>query len=514
MDDPNPSTTALRESRVVVIRPAERVLHYPLSPVAEEITTLVAPLQVEGRSVGTIGFRRHGDHVLAPDDHDLLESFGEQCAQALERARLRDAERAAREEAEELSRTLERMHDVAFGRDLAGGVLGAERAVCEAARAGFDASAAALWEQDGEGVRLLWRAPPSPALPVGHRFAFDEFPVFADALRAGRPEFVADLEADEPDLWQRYGRVSGSRSQLRLPLAWGGEREELLVVSWAERATTPSTRVLAAAARFADQAALTLVQARRREVEQEARRLHERLELGLLPQIEVPDGLAQRVAVAAHYRPGDARLQLGGDFYDCVGIGDGRLAVLVGDVAGHGPRRRRSGRACAPGSAPSRCAARRCRSSWRPWRACCSRSGRATRPSPRSAWRPSTRAVRSRSSRPGTHRRCCSSPARRRAWCRCRRRRRSGSGRWRRRTATASRSRCSSSRRRRSCSTPTAWSRAGARARPTSAGAWPACCASPATHRRRRTRRGSRPWWRRRRPRTDADCPMTSPCSP
>ncbi len=337
LDDPNPSTTALRESRVVVIRPAERAVAYPLSPVPDEITTLVAPLQVEGRAVGTIGFRRPGDHVLAPEGLDLLESFGEQCAQALERARLRDAERAARDEAEELSRTLERMHAVAFGRDLASGMLGAERAVCEAARAGFDATAAALWEQDGEAVRLVWRSPPTATLPVGHRFAFDEFPVFADALRAGRPEFVTDLETDEPELWERYGRLSGSRSQLRLPLAWGGEREELLVVSWAERATTPSTRVLAAAARFADQAALTLVQARQREVEREARRLHERLELGLLPQIEVPEALARRIAVAAHYRPGDARLQLGGDFYDCVAIGDDRLAVLVGDVAGHGP---------------------------------------------------------------------------------------------------------------------------------------------------------------------------------
>src|SRR5262249_29130635 len=138
-DDPNPSTTALREGRVVVIRPSERDLAYPASPVPEVLTTFVAPLQVEGRAVGTIGFRRPGDHVLASDDLDLLESFGEQCAQALERARLRDAERAAHDEAEELSRTLERMHEVTFGDELGRGTLLVEQAVCEAARAGFEA---------------------------------------------------------------------------------------------------------------------------------------------------------------------------------------------------------------------------------------------------------------------------------------------------------------------------------------------------------------------------------------
>ena len=38
------------------------------------------------------------------------------------------------------------------------------------------------------------------------------------------------------------------------------------------------------------------------------------------------------------YRPSEARLQLGGDFYDVLRLPDDSLALIVGDVAGHGPQ--------------------------------------------------------------------------------------------------------------------------------------------------------------------------------
>src|SRR5207244_4260554 len=39
--------------------------------------------------------------------------------------------------------------------------------------------------------------------------------------------------------------------------------------------------------------------------------------------------------VAAHYEPG-GEAEVGGDFYDAVPLPDGRLAVFIGDVMGHG----------------------------------------------------------------------------------------------------------------------------------------------------------------------------------
>ncbi|MFI7588091.1 PP2C family protein-serine/threonine phosphatase [Spongisporangium articulatum] len=58
-----------------------------------------------------------------------------------------------------------------------------------------------------------------------------------------------------------------------------------------------------------------------------------RLERGLLPLTQTRD-VALRVST--RYRPREGEL-LGGDFYDVVESADGRVFVLLGDVAGHGP---------------------------------------------------------------------------------------------------------------------------------------------------------------------------------
>jgi serine phosphatase RsbU (regulator of sigma subunit) len=59
-----------------------------------------------------------------------------------------------------------------------------------------------------------------------------------------------------------------------------------------------------------------------------------RLERGLLP---VPLLSDERLTVATRYRPGGARMLLGGDFYDLVQAADGWLHAMIGDVCGRGP---------------------------------------------------------------------------------------------------------------------------------------------------------------------------------
>lgn len=51
---------------------------------------------------------------------------------------------------------------------------------------------------------------------------------------------------------------------------------------------------------------------------------------------EVPASVTQAVQVAVRYRPASDALQVGGDWYDVADLGQGRLAVAVGDVVGHG----------------------------------------------------------------------------------------------------------------------------------------------------------------------------------
>jgi serine phosphatase RsbU (regulator of sigma subunit) len=80
----------------------------------------------------------------------------------------------------------------------------------------------------------------------------------------------------------------------------------------------------------------------RRRADDNARRLAQvellqqesaRLERGLLPQ---PLLTSTAVRLHAFYQPGRHSAQLGGDFYDVVQTGPDRLALMVGDVCGHG----------------------------------------------------------------------------------------------------------------------------------------------------------------------------------
>lgn len=73
--------------------------------------------------------------------------------------------------------------------------------------------------------------------------------------------------------------------------------------------------------------------ARRSEAARAERRLWQTVEQGLLPE-NLP--MAPGLRLAARYLPSSPGLAIGGDFYDARLLPDGRLVVMVGDVAGHG----------------------------------------------------------------------------------------------------------------------------------------------------------------------------------
>jgi serine phosphatase RsbU (regulator of sigma subunit) len=67
----------------------------------------------------------------------------------------------------------------------------------------------------------------------------------------------------------------------------------------------------------------------------EAENMHQRLEQALVPSLPVEH---EGLEVLSLYRPGEHRLQLSGDFIDVLDRGVEGVAVICGDVSGHGPR--------------------------------------------------------------------------------------------------------------------------------------------------------------------------------
>ena len=177
-------------------------------------------------------------------------------------------------------------------------------AVCSAAREVFAADSVTLHAVQGDHLVVIATSPALPSTPPATRFAL----------------------ADDPDLATLITR--------RAPIGMGRVADRLLVLGWSKAHEVPDAAMLVLVQRFADQAALALTQARRREAQDDAERLHRRLERSLLPSLELRN---QDLTIIEQSLPGERRLELGGDFLDVVDLESGGVAVIVGDVAGHGP---------------------------------------------------------------------------------------------------------------------------------------------------------------------------------
>ncbi len=108
IERPTPISDALRSGAPVVLGSwEERMARYPDSTPSDrgpEGALVAMPLVVQGRVIGGVGFVFPRDRALSSADLAFLLTLAQQCAQALERARLYEAERRARLEAEEANR--------------------------------------------------------------------------------------------------------------------------------------------------------------------------------------------------------------------------------------------------------------------------------------------------------------------------------------------------------------------------------------------------------------------------
>lgn len=199
---------------------------------------------------------------------------------------------------------------------------------------GFSPDGLAVFGVKGERVSLIGRQ----GDPVGDQHPFTDQPLDADCpaaevIRTGRAIYLPgpeDYRDRFPVSWA-LTRPVNRRAWAFLPLIVAGRTIGAWMASFAHPVTfSPDERsVLTTVARMLAQA---LSRASLQETERE---LTDGLQRSMLPA-DKPD--IPGLTVAARYVPTGGGLQVGGDWYDVIGLPSGRTALVIGDVQGHDVR--------------------------------------------------------------------------------------------------------------------------------------------------------------------------------
>ena len=112
-----PLADAIRRREPVLLEsPAQVAERYPSLPdirLSGSQALVALPLLVADQAIGVFGLSFAAQQQFAADDRAFLQALAQQCAQALDRARLYDAERAARADAEVAVRTRDQFLSIA-----------------------------------------------------------------------------------------------------------------------------------------------------------------------------------------------------------------------------------------------------------------------------------------------------------------------------------------------------------------------------------------------------------------
>jgi serine phosphatase RsbU (regulator of sigma subunit) len=296
----------------------------------------------QGRSIGALTLTFDAVPVVDGEGSAFLSAVADLGASAVERARLWESERGARERVErayERLRFLSEAGRAAFSTlDVAAGLqrvlqLSVPRLADLAVaylREGGTLRRVAVAHHDPEVQRRLRRLGGVDPLPVRSTNPA------ADCARTGEPRRLLDLglglfpHLPEPVLGVL--RPLDLRSWMVVPLRSTRAVEGVLVFAVSGRGRVASDRELDVAVEVGVRAGIAVEHARRYE-DQVA--LAEVLQRAVLPE-SLPR--LPGLELAARYLPAGPRSgrEVGGDWYDAVTLRDGRVGLAVGDVSGHG----------------------------------------------------------------------------------------------------------------------------------------------------------------------------------
>jgi serine phosphatase RsbU (regulator of sigma subunit)/anti-sigma regulatory factor (Ser/Thr protein kinase)/uncharacterized protein YigA (DUF484 family) len=332
-DTPVIARDVLGERSVVTVGSAEEALErYPLLASFGEGYPMgaqaAAPLLAGDELLGVLGVNFRAPRRFSLEDESLLLAIGRQCGQAIERARLFEAEQRALRRAARLQEVTARLARAVTTEDAARAILrGATGGV------GADAASIALASDDGRSLRVSPGLLSSGTLRLRPPFeiSMNDRSVLAHVYRNGRAMWIAS-----PDEWEsRFEEGFATQGDLgrcvyAVPIVAKGEAIGALAVYFQQERSRPSAEEAELISSFAHQAGVALERARAYEVEHEAAMT---LQRNLMPE---GTGYSATVDVDGRYLPATRGVHVGGDWYDIVDRPDGTVAFAVGDIAGHG----------------------------------------------------------------------------------------------------------------------------------------------------------------------------------
>jgi PAS domain S-box-containing protein len=195
------------------------------------------PLRAEGRVVGGMAFAFASAHQFAPEERAFLEVLANQCAQALDRARLLEEERAATAALAERNRTLGTIITVTSEMSRA---RTPEEVASTTARHGTEAlhgEACVIWIAQPDGALRLLAGHGVPELHFGAWQTLPRdsgMPAF-QVLQTGEPLWI---ETDEeyqrlaPEIYAHQRAANRVRAFATLPLTIAGRRNGVVVFSF------------------------------------------------------------------------------------------------------------------------------------------------------------------------------------------------------------------------------------------------------------------------------------------
>ncbi|WP_217913625.1 SpoIIE family protein phosphatase [Miltoncostaea marina] len=290
------------------------------------------PLSMEGRVIGVVGLRFEGARAFAPGDRESMAAFGRLAALSAARAQLQERDERRRAHTSLLAEV-----GLAIDADL-GVRERLERLTALLVPRIADACFVRI-DRAGDGGDVLAVSPQSPDAVATAGYVGE---LLARRWPGGTSDggaLIQDIDDDALDAYVADAGIEGrvaarvrrwpAHSVLVAPIGARGRTAGALVLVLRGGRRRYDGADLRLAEDIARRAGLAIDNARLYEAQASAAVTLQQSMLPTLPRIAGVGMAARYIAAAAH-------TEAGGDWYEAVQVGDGRVLLAVGDVVGHG----------------------------------------------------------------------------------------------------------------------------------------------------------------------------------